>query len=197
MDQTKEGPGEVTRLLRKLPEGNSEDSARLIELIYQELRAMAGGCMRRERPNHTLQATVLVHEAFLRLVGENIDWQGRTHFFGIASRVMRRILLDYAREHNSLKRGSGAFPVTLEDRLLVTEDSLDTVLILDESLHRLAAVDPEQCRLVELRFFAGLTVEETAEVMHTSTATVKREWRHVKAWLARDMTPKDRAHAAG
>jgi RNA polymerase sigma factor (TIGR02999 family) len=130
-------------------------------------------------------------------VGENIDWQGRAHFFGIASRVMRRILLDYAREHNSLKRGGGAFPVTLDDRLLVSEDTLDTVLILDESLHRLAAVDPEQCRLVELRFFAGLTVEETAEVMQISTATVKREWRHVKAWLTRDMMPKGRAHAAG
>jgi RNA polymerase sigma factor (TIGR02999 family) len=197
VDHTEKGPGEVTRLLRKLPAGNSDDSARLIELIYQELRAMAGRCMRRERPNHTLQATVLVHEAYLRLVGEHIDWQGRAHFFGIAARVMRRILLDYAREHNSAKRGSGGFPVALADRLLVTEESLDNVLILDESLHRLAAVDPEQCRLVELRFFAGLTVEETAEVMSISTATVKREWRHVKAWLARDMTPKGGAHAAG
>ena len=193
----KEGPGEITRLLRRRPEPDSEDCARLIELIYQELRAMAGRCMRRERPNHTLQATVLVHEAYMRLVGEEIDWQGRAHFFGIAARVMRRILLDYAREHNSLKRGSGAFSVLLEDRLLVTEDSLVTVLILDESLDRLAAVDPEQCRLVELRFFAGLTVEETAEVMETSTATVKREWRHVKAWLARDMKGKSGAHAAG
>lgn len=191
-----ENPGEVTRLLRKLPAGNSEDSARLIELIYRELRAMAGRCMRRERPNHTLQATVLVHEAYLRLAGEDIDWQSRAHFFGIAARVMRRILLDYAREHNSLKRGSGGFQVTLDDRLLVTEDSLDDILVLDESLGKLAAVDPEQCRLVELRFFAGLNVEETAEVMGISTATVKREWSHAKAWLARDMMSRG-TYAAG
>ena len=197
LEQTRQGPGEVTRLLRKLPERKSDDSARLIELIYQELRAMAGRCMRRERPNHTLQATVLVHEAYLRLAGEDIVWQGRAHFFGTAARVMRRILLDYARDHNSLKRGSGAFPVTLEDKLLLTEDNLDTVLILDESLHRLAAVDAEQCRLVELRFFAGLNVEETSELMGISTATVKREWSHAKAWLARDMRSQGTTHATG
>jgi RNA polymerase sigma-70 factor, ECF subfamily len=187
-------PGEVTRLLRRLPSGNSEDSARLIELIYLELRAMAGRCMRRERPNHTLQATVLVHEAYLRLAGEGIEWQSRAHFFGIAARVMRRVLLDYAREHNSLKRGGKAAQVTLEDRLLVTEDRLDDILVLDKSLAKLAAVDAEQCRLVELRFFAGLTVEETAEIMGISTATVKREWSHAKAWLARDMRSRG-AHA--
>jgi len=187
VDQLREGPGEVTRLLKKLPEGNADDSARLIDLIYRELRAVAGRCMRRERPNHTLQATVLVHEAYLRLAGEHIDWQSRNHFFTTAARVMRRILLDYAREHNAVKRGKGVSPVTLDESLLVTEDNLDSILILDESLHKLAAVDPAQCRLVELRFFAGLNVEETAQLLCISTATVKREWSHAKAWLARDM----------
>jgi RNA polymerase sigma factor (TIGR02999 family) len=181
-------PREVTQLLAKLSAGDSEASARLITLVYSELRAMAGRCMRRERPNHTLQATVLVHEAYLRLAGQDkIQWQSRAHFFGIAARVMRRILLDYAREHRAKKRSGGAIQVTLNDALIVSEDHLEDVLILDECLEKLAAVDPQQSRLVELRFFAGMTVEETAEVMGISTATVKREWSHAKAWLIRAM----------
>lgn len=181
------GPGEVTRLLGKLAEGDSEASARLIALVYGELRAIAGRCMRRERPEHTLQATVLVHEAYMRLAGQDgIQWQSRAHFFGIAARVMRRVLLDYAREHRAKKRSGGA-RVTFEDGLVVSQDHLEDVLILDECMQKLAAVDPRQSQLVELRFFAGLTVEETAEVMSISTATVKREWSHAKAWLIREM----------
>ena len=185
------GPREVTQLLAKLSAGNSEASSRLINLVYSELRAMAGHCMRRERPDHTLQATALVHEAYLRLAGQGIQWQSRGHFFGIAARVMRRVLLDYAREHRAKKRGGAAARVTLDDGLLVTEDHLENVLILDESLMKLAAVDPQQSRLVELRFFAGMTVEETSEVMGISTATVKREWSHAKAWLHREMTHRE------
>ncbi len=184
------GPREVTQLLAKLSAGDSEASSRLIALVYGELRAMAGRCMRNERPNHTLQATVLVHEAYLRLAGQDeIHWQNRAHFFGIAARVMRRVLLDYAREHRAKKRSGGA-RVTLDDHLMVSEDHLEDVLILDESLQKLAAVDPQQSQLVELRFFAGMTVEETAEVMGISTATVKREWSHAKAWLIRSMKTK-------
>jgi RNA polymerase sigma-70 factor (ECF subfamily) len=181
------GPGEVTRLLGKLAEGDGEASARLIALVYGELRAIAGRCMRRERPEHTLQATVLVHEAYMRLAGEDgIQWQSRAHFFGIAARVMRRVLLDYAREHRAKKRSGGA-RVTFDDGLVVSQDHLEDILILDECMQKLAAVDPRQSQLVELRFFAGLTVEETAEVMSISTATVKREWSHAKAWLIREM----------
>jgi RNA polymerase sigma factor (TIGR02999 family) len=181
-------PKEVTQLLAKLSAGDSEASARLITLVYSDLRAVAGRCMRNERPNHTLQATVLVHEAYLRLAGQDkIQWQSRAHFFGIAARVMRRILLDYAREHRAKKRSGGAIQVTFNDALIVSEDHLEDVLILDECLEKLAAVDPQQSRLVELRFFAGMTVEETSEVMGISTATVKREWSHAKAWLIRAM----------
>jgi RNA polymerase sigma factor (TIGR02999 family) len=187
------GPHEVTLLLAKVSAGDGEASSRLIALVYAELRAMAGHCMRRERPDHTLQATALVHEVYLRMAGDDaIQWQNRAHFFGIAARVMRRVLLDYAREHRAKKRGGGGNRVTLVDGLLVTEDHLEDVLILDESLKKLEAVDPQQSRLVELRFFAGMTVEETAEVLGISTATVKREWSHAKAWLGREMEGKTR-----
>jgi RNA polymerase sigma factor (TIGR02999 family) len=192
-----EGAGEITRLLAQLGAGAEDASARLIPLVYRELRSIAARCMRRERPGHTLQATVLVHDAYLRLAGASgIQWESRTHFFAIAAKLMRRILVNYAREHRAIKRGGAAARVTLDEGLLVTEEHLDNVLLLDRSLQRLAAVDPEQSRLVELRFFAGLSVEETSEVMGISTATVKREWSHAKAWLQRDMCAKG-AHAGG
>ena len=188
-------PREVTQLLAKLSAGDNEASSRLISLVYGELRVMAGRCMRRERPNHTLQATGLVHEAYLRLAGQGIQWQDRAHFFGIAARVMRRVLLDYAREHRAKKRNGGAKQVTLDDALMISRDRLEEVLILDQCLERLEASDPQQSRLVELRFFAGLTVEETSEAMGISTATVKREWSHAKAWLTRAMKERP-AYAA-
>jgi RNA polymerase sigma-70 factor (ECF subfamily) len=186
MDQ---GAREITNLLASLDSGRPEVSARLVALVYPELRAIADRCMRRERPDHTLQPTVLVHEAYLRLVGQQgIHWESRMQFFGFAAQVMRRVLVDYAREHRALKRGGAAARVTLDDALLVTEDHLDRVLMMDESLSRLAAVDPAQAQVVELRFFAGMTVEETSDVMGISRTTVKREWSHAKAWLQRDMT---------
>jgi RNA polymerase sigma factor (TIGR02999 family) len=191
-----DGPHEITGLLARLNSGQPEVSARLIALVYPELRAMAGRCMRRERPDHTLQATVLVHEAFLRLVGDaGIHWESRAQFFGFAANVMRRVLVDYAREHRAAKRGGAGARVTLDDALLVTEEHLDRVLMMDESLDKLARVDPAQSHIVELRFFAGMTVEETAEVLGISTATVKREWSHARAWLERDMRSRG-AHGA-
>lgn len=182
---------EVTQLLARLSAGDQSASAKLIALVYPELRSMARRCMRNERPGHTLQATGLVHEAYLRLIGlDRIQWQNRAHFFGIAARVMRQVLLDYAREHHARKRGGGAARVDLDDNLLIAEDHLDDVMAMDESLDRLAEVDPDQARLIELRFFAGMTVDEIAEVMAISTATVKREWSHAKAWLRRDMSQR-------
>ncbi len=187
-----DGPEDVTELLARLSSGQNEVSARVIALVYAQLRQLAGRCMRGERPSHTLQATALVNEAYLKLIGQrDVHWQSRSHFFAIAAQVMRRILLDYAREHRAFKRGGDKFRVTLDDGLLIQEDRLESILILDESLGRLAAIDPEQSRLVELRFFAGLTVEETAEVMGISTATVKREWSHAKAWLHRNMKARN------
>jgi RNA polymerase sigma factor (TIGR02999 family) len=183
-----EGSREITKLLARLNSGHPEVSARLIALVYPELHAIAGRAMRRERPDHTLQATVLVHEAFLRLVDQSgVKWESRTQFFGFAAQVMRRVLVDYAREHRALKRGGAAAKVSLDDALLVTEDQMDRVLLIDESLRKLGEVDPGQCRVVELRFFAGMNVEETAAALGISTATVKREWSHAKAWLQRDM----------
>jgi RNA polymerase sigma-70 factor (ECF subfamily) len=190
-------PGEITGLLGKLSSGQAEVSARLIALVYSQLRSIAGRCMLRERPDHTLQPTVLVHEAYLRLAAETgIRWQSRAHFFGFAAQIMRRVLLDYAREHRAIKRGGAAARISLDEVFLITEDQLDRVLILDESLQKLAAVDPQQARIVEFRFFAGMTVEETSEAMGMSTATIKREWSHARAWLHRDMSTRG-AHAAG
>ena len=180
--------GEVTRILARVRSGDAQAPERLIEVVYAELRKLAASCMRRERPDHTLQATALVHEAYMRLIGQReVEWQNRAHFFGIAAQVMRRILLDHARERRALKRGAAGRRITLDDALMVSEDHLDNVLALDESLRKLAHKDPAQSRLVELRFFGGMTVEETAEVLGISTATVKREWSHAKAWLSRDM----------
>jgi RNA polymerase sigma factor (TIGR02999 family) len=192
----KEGSAEITQLLARLNSGDSEVSARLIALVYPELRAIAGRAMRRERPDHTLQATVLVHEAYMRLVAQTgMQWESRAQFFGIAASVMRRVLVDYAREHRALKRGGAAAKVTLDDALVVSEDHLDRVLMIDDSLRKLAEVDAAQSRVVELRFFAGMNVEETAEALGISTATVKREWSHAKAWLQRDMRTRG-AHGA-
>jgi RNA polymerase sigma factor (TIGR02999 family) len=144
--------------------------------------------MRRERPGHTLSATALVHEAYLRLMEQrNVQWNDRGHFFAVAATLMRRVLLDYARKHHAAKRGAAPLRTTLDETLLVAEQHLEIVLALDECLTRLAAFDPQQARLVEMRFFAGMSVEETAGVMGISTATVKREWSSAKAWLNREI----------
>jgi RNA polymerase sigma factor (TIGR02999 family) len=149
---------------------------------------MANYYLRRERPNHTLQATALVHEAYLRLVNQNeVEWKNRSHFFGVAAQVMRRILLDYARSHRASKRGGNMPHLSLEQALVVAPERAADFLALDESLTRLSSLDPQQGRIVELRFFGGLSVEETAELLGISPATVKRDWTMAKAWLKREL----------
>lgn len=184
-----EAGGDVTQLLGQLRAGNQDVAGQLVPLIYDELRRIAGAQMRRERPGHTLQATAVVHEAYMRLVGDHeIQWQNRAHFFAIAAIAMRRVLLDYARQRHAGRRGGeGARKVDIDAELLVGHDRLEDVVALDEVLTRLTEMDPDQGRIVELRFFAGLNVEETAEVMGISPSTVKREWRLAKAWLDREL----------
>src|ERR1700730_17604274 len=181
--------GDVTRLLGQLRAGKPDAANQLVPLIYDELRRIAGAQMRRERLAHTLQPTALVHEAYMRLAGEQeIQWQNRAHFFAIAARTMRRVLLDYARQHHAERRGGeGARKVDIDAELLISNHRLEDVLVVDEVLSRLTEMDSEQGRIVELRFFAGLNVEETAEVMGISPSTVKREWRLAKAWLDREL----------
>ena len=181
MDQ---GSAEVTRLLKEWSNGREQALDRLVPEIHRELRKLAAGYLRKERPDHTLQPTALVNEAFLKLIDQRaVRWQNRAHFFGIAAQAMRRILVDHARAHTASKRGDGAQKVPL-DAAMAIGGSMDIgLLALDEALTRLAAIDPQQSRVVELRNFGGLTMEETAEVMHISPATVGREWRMAKAWL--------------
>jgi len=158
-------------------------------LVYDELRRLAHHYLQRERSDHTLQSTALVHEAYLRLAGQNApQWQNRAHFFGIAARVMRQILVEYARSHSAAKRG-GASPckITLDEALDLTQKTDVDVIALDGALTRLNELDPQQSRIVELRFFTGLTIEDTSEVMGISPATVKRDWTSARAWLHREI----------
>jgi len=181
--------GDVTLLLNELREGNEEAANRLIPLIYSELRRMAGSYMLRERAGHTLQATALVNEVYLRLTGgETVPWQNRAHFLGIAAHAMREVLLDYARRHIAGKRGGkDAQKVQINVELRGVSSKIENMIAIDEALERLERIDPRQSRLVELRFFVGLDVEEVAEVMGVSLTTVKREWRSAKAWLHREL----------
>jgi RNA polymerase sigma factor (TIGR02999 family) len=179
---------QVTQLLLELRGGNRAAVDELTPLVYQELRRIAGGQLRSERPGHTLQATALVHEAYMKLVGQReVAWQNRAHFFGIAAQVMRRILLDYAKERVRDKRGGAMRQTLLDEALLVSEDRASSLVVIDEALTRLELLDPRQAKVVELRFFGGLTVEETAEAMGISAPTVKREWAMAKAWLYREL----------
>ncbi|MBL8989079.1 MAG: sigma-70 family RNA polymerase sigma factor [Gemmatimonadales bacterium] len=181
----------VTRLLHELSAGNEHAVEQLVPLIYAELHAIAERQMRRERADHTLQPTALVHEAFLRLVGNETSWQNRQHFLGVAAQAMRRILVDHARRQKARKRGGGADKIELDEQLIAvggeSGEGLD-LEALDEALTRLAELDARQARIVELRFFAGLDVEETAAVVGVSPATVKRDWQFAKAWLKRELS---------
>ena len=184
-------PGEVTNLLIELKNGNRDAESRLMPLVYGELRRLAGLYMRGERPGHTLQATALVHEAYLRLVGyEDVDWQNRAHFFGVAANLMRRILVDHARAKQAKKRGGGDQKVSLDQAVLVRPEAPEQFLALDEALERLAKRDPRQARIVELRYFGGLSEEETAEVLEISVRTVKRDWSVARAWLYQQLNPQ-------
>ena len=181
-------PGLVTELLRAWNHGDQQALEQLIPLVEAELRRVARAYMARERREHTLQPTALVNEAFLRLTdAQRIRWQDRAHFLGIAARLMRRVLVDHARKRGSGKRGGAAQKVSLDEALLLAPEPAVDVLALDRALEALAAVDARKGRVIELRFFGGLSVEETAEVLHVSTDTVKRDWSMAKLWLLHEL----------
>ena len=185
------GSQEVTRLLLDWSNGDQAALDKLIPLVHSELRKLAGRYMRRESPGHTLQTSALVNEAYLRLIDQKkVRWQNRAHFYGIAAQLMRRILIDHARNHHYAKRGGGALKVSLDEAAAVTEAPAAELLAVDEALEKLTAMDARKGRIVELRFFGGLSLEETAEVMEISSPTVQREWRAAKAWLRRMLTNK-------
>jgi RNA polymerase sigma factor (TIGR02999 family) len=181
-------PSEITALLIAWSDGDRAALERLLPLIERELHRIARHYMRRENPGHTLQTTALVNEAYFRLVDQrNVRWQNRAHFFGIAAQIMRRILMNYARDRHRAKRGGHAVQVSLSEVAVVGEERSAELLALDEALGRLAAFDARKCRVVELRYFGGLSVEETAEVLGVSAVTVERDWKAAKAWLAREI----------
>ena len=183
---------QVTQLLADWSNGDLKARDRLLPLVYAELRRLAAASLRRERGDHTLQPTALVHELYLRLVEErSVDWRSRSQFFGVAAKLMRRILVDHARGRRAAKRGGGLHEVTLSRALIVSEERAPALVALDEALSRLASIDPQQARVVELRFFGGLSVEEASEVLGISTATVKREWNVARAWLAHRLNIRD------
>jgi RNA polymerase sigma-70 factor (ECF subfamily) len=178
----------VTRLLQDWSQGKDAALEELLPLVHQELRRLARRYMFGERPGHTLQTTALVNEAYLRLLGSRkVNWQNRAHFFAISAQLMRRILVDYARAREYQKRGGGAPKVTLDEALMGPQEKGHDLVALDDALKALAGVDPRKSKVVELRFFGGLSVEETADVLKVSPDTVHRDWRLAKAWLAREM----------
>ena len=179
---------DITGLLHQIADGNSDATAELVPLIYDELHRLAAHFMARERPDHTLQTTALVHEAYLRLVQQrNATWNNRAHFYGAAAGIMRRILVDHARARHTAKRGGRAPHVPLEDVGGLIGDRSDGLLRFDSALTRLAELSSRQARVVELRFFGGLDVDETAEVLAVSAKTVKRDWSVARAWLLREL----------
>jgi RNA polymerase sigma factor (TIGR02999 family) len=182
-------PQEVTQLLAAWGKGDRSALDRLFPLVHSELRRIAQRQMSQERPGHTLQATALVNEAYLKLAGQHgFDWQNRAHFFAVCAQVMRHILIDHARAHARDKRGGGAIKVSLNDALVVADDQASHFIALDEALRVLERLDPQKGKIVELRYFGGLSIEEAAEVMKVSPRTVRREWQRAKAWLYRMMT---------
>lgn len=175
---------DVTVLLNQARKGDQNALNELLPLVYDELRRVAANQLRNERSDHTLQATALVHEAYLRLLEQKeVDWGNRLHFFSIAAEMMRRILVNYAIQRNAKKRGDGAAKIALDEAISFSKEKELDLVVLDETLNELARLDPDQAKIVELRFFAGLTIEETAQAMGISDSTVKREWRSAKAWI--------------
>jgi RNA polymerase sigma factor (TIGR02999 family) len=176
--------GEITRLLEEFRAGKRDAESRLVEAVYPELRRIAARYLRRERAGHTLQATALANEAYLQLIGNvDVSWKNRGHFFAMAAQAIRRILVDYGRKRRAAKRDGGRRKIELTDALAISEDRLEEVLAVDEALTRLAAWDPRQCRVVEMKFFGGLTEDEIADVLGVSTRTVIRDWNVARAWL--------------
>jgi len=178
----------ITDLLKEWSAGDRRALDRLTPLVYEELRHQATRYLRRERPGHTLQTTALIHEAYLRLIdAKDVNWQSRAHFFAIAANLMRRVLVEHARRRDSDKRGGSQVRVQLDEALAVADETDVDLLAIDEALNRLTTIDPQQARVVELRFFSGLTVEETAAALGVSPKTVKRDWSVARAWLRREI----------
>ena len=185
---TVSNPAQITGLLRAWSDGDKDAFEALIPLVEAELRRLARVYMARERQDHTLQATALVNEAFVRLIGaQDVRWQDRAHFLGMAARLMRRVLVDHARTRGFQKRGGRDRRVSLDDAMLVSPAPTVDVVALDRALEALCAVDPRKSRVIEMRYFGGMTVEETADALHVSTDTVKRDWRLAKLWLLREL----------
>ncbi|MEO8131665.1 MAG: sigma-70 family RNA polymerase sigma factor [Bryobacteraceae bacterium] len=183
---------DVTRLLVNWTNGDKKALEALLPLVYGELHRLAKRYLRRERSDHTLQSTALVHEAYLRVVDQKgVQWQNRAHFFAVAAQMIRRILVDHARTHNAEKRGGGACKLELNEAIGVPQRRDLNLVALDDAINTLAEMDPQQGRIVELRFFGGLSIEETAEVLSISPATVKRDWAVAKAWLYRDLSGRE------
>ena len=181
-----EAPDGVTQLLINWRNGDKAALDQLTPLVYEELRRLARGFMRKERSNHTLQTSALINEAYLKLADQDeTNWQNRAHFFAVAAQIMRHILVDHARSYSYAKRGAGAHRVSLDDAKVFSEERAGELVALDEALTDLATIDPRKSRIVELRFFGGLNIEETAEVLELSPTTVQREWRAAKGWLQR------------
>jgi RNA polymerase sigma factor (TIGR02999 family) len=184
---------DVPQLLQELSQGKSGALDRLLPIVYEELRRIAHGQLRSERPGHTLNTTALVHEAYLRLVKlDHVEWRDRAHFYAVAARVMRRVLIDYARAKKREKRGGDAVQVPLSETLDALVQQPEDLLALEEALSRLEARNVRQCRVVECRCFSGMSVEETAAALDTSPATVKRDWAFARAWLNRELTEDSR-----
>lgn len=180
---------EITHLLLKWSKGDTDALDQLVPMVYPELRRMARRYMGRENSQHTLQTSALINEAYLRLIDQQaVEWQDRAHFFAVAAQVMRHILVDHARKYRYAKRGAGAKHINLDDAAVVIQERAAEFVALDEALNGLSRIDPRKSRIVELRFFGGLTAEETAEVMKLSRITVMREWRAAKAWLFREIS---------
>jgi RNA polymerase sigma factor (TIGR02999 family) len=175
-------------------DGRAAALDRLTPVLYNELRRIAHAYLQRERPGHTLQATALVNEAYMLLVGQrHVEWKNKAHFLGVAAQAMRYVLLDYARARRAQKRGAGHRPATIDEHLAVSNENLTDLLVIDDALKRLEQLDSQQAKIVELRFYGGLSVEETAEALGISTATVKREWRMARAWLGHELAWNDAA----
>jgi RNA polymerase sigma-70 factor, ECF subfamily len=182
-------PPEITQLLLGWGKGDEKALERLMPIVYNELRRIAGNFMRRQDPDHTLQATALVNEAYMRLIDSSrVNWQNRTHFFAICAQLMRRILVDFARRKNSLKRGGDRIQITLSERAAQPVEREEDLVALDEALTRLAEFSPRQARIVELRYFAGLTDEQIADALEISSRTVRRDWSVARAWLYRELS---------
>lgn len=181
--------GQVTQLLKALRTGDPVAAERLLPMVYAELHRLAASYMRRERPDHTLQPTALINEAYLRLVREDVDWNSRAHFIGLAAHVMRRVLVDHARAHRAEQRGGGLKRVELEEHIAVAPEKMEDLVELDEALGRLQEVSPRQARVVELRYFGGLSVEQIGAILGIAPRSVKRDWALARIWLFQELRP--------